>query len=123
MPRALFTTAKRDSFRVADAFPDAKLLSSTEGEDQFLIGECQVTCCYRATPGDFVSRQVLGCRNAIKTGKLACADRESAMRRVAETQAVFGMVGPDDLVERLASELAAHFPGVLVTPTDAILAG
>ena len=104
-------------------FADAKRLSVGSAEDQYEAAGCRVTCRYRVEPGDFVSKQVLGCHDAIRTGLLACADTESAMSRVAETQTVIGIAGPDAAVENVASALASRFSGVVVGPHDAVVGG
>jgi hypothetical protein len=45
------------------------------------------------------------------------------MKAVLKTQAVVGIVGPDALVEQIASELAARFHGIIVTGTEAVVVG
>src|SRR3954452_6511532 len=99
MPRALFTPASQEHFAVRDALPAAQLISSADGEDQYSVGECRLNVRYRVKPGDFVSKQVLGCWNAIRVGRLRCPDPARGMKAVLKTQAVVGIVGPDALVD------------------------
>jgi len=123
MPQALFTSTPRAKLAIADVFPSAQHVSSAEGEDQYAIGECSATCCYRTAPGDFVSRQVLGCHDAVRNSRLACSDIPDTLRRVTETQTVIGLVGPEALVAEIVVKLANRFPGVVVSSTEATPAG
>jgi hypothetical protein len=123
MPKSLFTPTPRERLKIGEVFRHATCTACDEAEEQFLIGNCRITCRFRTEPGDFVSRQVLGCHNAVRTGRLYCADRELTLERIARTQAVIGMVGPDNEVDDVASALAARFAGVLVSATDAVGVG
>ncbi|MFO0954418.1 MAG: hypothetical protein U0835_25315 [Isosphaeraceae bacterium] len=123
MPKALFTPKKRAELSFADALPEAVAVSIAEHEDVYEIEECRVTCRYWSRGGDFVSRQVLGCGTAVRTGHLLCDDVEAVEEQVYETESILGMVGPEDAVDRLAERLARHFTGVLVDGRNAVRFG
>ncbi|HEX4609466.1 MAG TPA: hypothetical protein VH092_14810 [Urbifossiella sp.] len=120
MPKAIFTAASRDRF-VAGLPASATFVATSAGEDQYSIGDCRVTCRYRTAPGDFVSRQVLGCHNALRTGQPACGEREVALDLVAKVNTVIGIVGPDAAVEEIATTLAKLLRGVVVSESGAIV--
>ena len=122
MPRAIFTSTPREKLILADVFLAARHLKATKAEDQFEIGSCQITCRYEIKPGDFVSKQVLGCWNAIRTGGLRCKQKKLAVDQVLRTVAVLGIAGPDDEVEKLAMTLAKQVTGIIVTAEEAIVA-
>src|SRR4051812_23322217 len=122
MPIALFTPANRTSLAIASHFPDAAPLASGADEDVFQIGRCRVTCRFWAQGGDFVSKQILGCGTAVRSGQLRCVDIDATERQIDETQAVIGIVGPEDAVRVIASRLASCYSGVLVDGDAAVMA-
>ncbi len=121
MPKAIFTPVSRDRLSIAEACPSATLVASADGEDQYAVGDCRVTCRYQIEPGDFVSRQVLGCHNAIRTGQLACEHREFALMLVARAETVIGIVGPERAAEEVVAALVTRFQGVVVSESGAIV--
>jgi hypothetical protein len=123
MSQALFTTAARKELVAADIFGDAERIKTSKVEDQFEIGECQITCRYRTKRGDFVCQQCLGCWNAIRAGQLRCKQKKVAIDRVLQAKTVIGIVGPDDEAKQLALSLAEQFTGIVVTVKEAIVAG
>src|SRR5215471_17182048 len=108
MPRALFTPTKREDLTIAADFPMATQVSRSDDEDVFEIGPCRIW----TRGGDFVSKQILGCHNAVRTGRLQCTNADLAKRQVSETQSVIGMVGPDETVFAVALALGARYGGV-----------
>ena len=123
MARALFTSAVRREVIAADAFMGARRLVASEGEDRFEVGSCMVTCRYWAEAGDFMSKQKLGCHNAIRVGRLRCDEKQTAMERVSGAKTVIGLVGPEGDVDALVRSLAQQHPRVIVTGHAAIVAG
>ena len=123
MPLAFFTSTPRAKLVIGDAFPSAEHLSSNYDEDAYAIGDCTATCRYRTAPGDFVSKQILGCHNAVRTGRLNSSDVESTLCRIAETQTVIGLIGTDELIAEIVTKLSLSFPGVVVSATEATMAG
>ena len=114
MPLALFTPTDRRSLAIASHFPGAVPLSSDADEDVFEIDRCRVTCRYWAQGGDFVSKQILGCGTAVRSGQLRCVDIDATERLIDETRAVIGIVGPEEAAREIASKLAGRYRGVLV---------
>ena len=123
MPRALFTQKTRKELIAADPLVNALRLKTSVAEDQFELGNCQVTCRYWRKGGDFVSKQILGCHNAIRVGRLRCEKKKVALERVGNTQTVIGVIGDDAEVAELAGALAKTFSGVIITEDAAIVAG
>ena len=123
MPRALYTAAVRTNFLATSPLAGATRLRSSEGEDGFEVRGCRVTCRYWSAGGDTVSRQILGCANAIRTGSLACANKDAAMAQVLSAKSEIGIVGPDEAVEKIARQLATALRGVIVSPTTAEVVG
>jgi hypothetical protein len=119
----LYTPASRQQLTAATVFVTAKRLPSDPQSDKFELGDCRVSCRYRTEGGDVVSLQILGCANAIRTGRLQSADKEEAVAQVLRTNAEIGIVGPDKAAERLAKDLATEFGGVIISPTHAELVG
>ena len=123
MPRALFTSKTREELIAADPFAKSRRLKTSTAEDQFELGKCQVTCRYWREGGDFVSKQILGCHNAIRVGRLRSQQKKVALERVENTQTVIGIVGDEADVAELAGSLTKSFPGVIITEDAAIVAG
>jgi hypothetical protein len=97
-------------------------VACAEGEDEYAVGRCRLTCRYRTRPGDFVSRNVLGCYNALTTGRIGCRGREAALRPIANTRTVIGLTGPDSEVAAIAAALARRLGGMLVFESGAEVA-
>jgi hypothetical protein len=123
MPRTLYTSTSRAVLVAADVLAGATRLPSDPAEDKFEIAGCRMSCRYRTREGDTVSHQILGCFNAIRIGRLECADKDAAMARVIAAKTEIGIVGSDEKVEELANILATCFTGVLISSTDARLVG
>jgi hypothetical protein len=123
MQKALYTSISRAELVAADVLAGATRLPGDPTEDKFEIGGCRISCRYWSRGGDTVSRQILGCFNAIRIGKLECADKDAAMARVSKAKPEIGIVGSDEEVEELANILATRFGGVIISPTDARLVG
>jgi len=87
----------------------------------YTVAGCRVTCRHRTEPGDFVSRQVLGCHNAVRAGTLATADRDAALAAVAATVSVVGIIGPEGAAEKVAAALARRLSGAVVTESGAVV--
>jgi len=121
MPKALYTSISRAELVAADVLAGATRLPSDPAEDKFEIAGCRISCRYWARGGDTVSHQILGCFNAIRIGRLECADKDAAMARVIAAKTEIGIVGSDEEVEALANVLAACFTGVLISSIDATL--
>jgi hypothetical protein len=113
----------REQLVTVDALIAARRLKDSEAEDQFEVGACRVTSRYRTMGGDFVSKQVLGCHNAICVGRLRCEQQEVALERVANSKTVIALIGPDDEVEKLSQTLGEQLHGVIITGDTAIVAG
>jgi hypothetical protein len=118
----LYTPTTRTGLAIATAFPLASHVTSGDDEDVFQIGDCRISCRYWTRGGDFVSKQILGCHNAVRTGRLRCASKDAVERQVCETKSVIGIVGPDDAIRSLALALAERYSGVLVDGENADLA-
>ena len=123
MPLSFFTTALRSEVAITEVFPHAELLSTAEDQETYMVDGCKLTLSFWLAGGDRVSHLILGCHNAIRTGRLACADRETAMATVLQTKTAFGMVGDKLLLGRIAEQLSKRFPGVVITSTHAIVVG
>lgn len=123
MPKALYTSISRTELVAADVLAGATRLPSDPGEDKFEIAGCRISCRYWTRGGDAVSHQILGCFNAIRIGRLECADKDAAMARVVAAKTEIGIVGSEEEVEKLAYALATRFSGVIISPTDARLVG
>lgn len=121
MPKALYTPAVRAEVVAVDLFMAATRLPSDPAEDRFQLGDCRVSCRYWTAGGDVVSRQILGCANAIRHGRLRSADKDAAVAQVFKAKTEIGIVGLDEAVAKIARDLAAKFGRILISPTDAEL--
>ena len=122
MPKAIFTTKNRAELRIASILSDAVLVSSDDEQDVFDARGCRITCRYWVRGGDFVSKQILGCGTAVRSGQLKCVDAETVEKQVYETQSVLGVVGPEDAVQSVVQQIAEKCGGVIVDGDKAVLA-
>lgn len=123
MPKALYTPAVRAEIMTVELFVAATRLPSDPGNDRFQLGECRVSCRYRAAGGDAVSRQILGCANDIRTGQVRSGGKDAVIAQLFKAKTEMGIIGPDIAVEELATNLAIMLGGVIVSPTDAEILG
>lgn len=121
MPKALFTPTNRAGLSISAVFPMASHISSGIDEDVFQIGECRVTCRYWTQGGDFVSKQILGCKTAVRSGQLHCTKTDAVENQVLATESVIGITGPEESVNDIALKLANILTGVLVDGHEAIV--